>query len=193
MRSAWKIISGIAAAVVVSAAAPASAITITDTWNDPAGEVLLDLDDVPLPGVDTYAYLHDITDDGFNIGDTISSAILSVTVRDAGGSETYQYEIAGGAQTSFFSNVPSSRTDQITLSALSLSDLQSDGLLDVLIRITGDSNQQEGLYFVSSSLAVETTSGFPQISQVPEPATLTLIGSGILLGWRCRRRSSRRA
>lgn len=193
MRCAWKIICGIAAAVALSAGTPASATTITDTWTDPVGDVLLDLDDSPLPGVDSYAYLHDITDDGFSIGDTISSATLSVTVRDSGGAETYQYEIGvGPAQTGAFSNVPSTRLDQITLSASSLDDLQSDGMLSVLIRITGDSNQQEGFYFVSSSLAVETTSTFPEVAEVPEPATLALIGSGMIFGWRYRRYSSRR-
>lgn len=165
-------------------ALPASAGPVTDTW-DP-NDVLLDLDnnDDPIPGVSTsYAYQHNITDDGFTIGDTITSATLYVSVRDAGGAEAYQYEIGlGPDETSVFSNVPNNRVDQILLGALSLADLQNDGIIDVVIRITDDSNNQEGLYFVSSRLVAQVDSTASLPAQVPEPSTLALMTFGLLIG-----------
>ncbi|HEU4921588.1 MAG TPA: hypothetical protein VFT23_00785 [Burkholderiales bacterium] len=167
-------------------ALPASAGPVIDTWTDPAGDILLDLDnsDEPIPGVNaSYEYQHDITNDGFAIGDTITSATLYVSVRDAGGSEIYQYEIGlGPEQADIFSNVPNNRIDQILLGALSLADLQNDGIIDVVIRITEDSNNQEGLYFVSSRLVAQVDAiGVPP-TQVPEPWTLALMAFGLLIG-----------
>lgn len=166
-------------------ALPASAALVTDTW-DPNEDVLLDLDndDDPIPGVSTsYEYQHDITDDGFTIGDTITSATLYVSVRDAGGAESYEYEIGlGPYQTSVFSNVPNNRIDQVLLGALSLADLQNDGTIDVVIRITDDSNNQEGLYFVSSRLVAQADSTEVLPAQVPEPWTLALMAFGLLIG-----------
>ena len=163
---------------------PASAGPVTDTW-DP-NDVLLDLDnnDDPIPGVSTaYEYQHDITDDGFTIGDTITSATLYVSVRDASGAESYEYQIGlGPSQTSVFSNVPNDRIDPILLGALSLADLQNDGMINVVIRITDDSNNQQGLYFVSSTLVAQVDSTEVATAQVPEPWTFSLIALGLLIG-----------
>ena len=171
-------------------AVPASAGLVTDTW-DPT-DVLLDLDndDNPIPGVSTsYQYQHDISDDGFAVGDTITSATLYVTVRDAGGAETYEYEIGlGPYQTSIFSNVPNSREDQIVLGVDSLADLQTDGIIGVLIQITADSNNQEGLFFVSSRLVAQVDVGEAVPAQVPEPSVLALMAFGLLMGGGLRRR-----
>jgi hypothetical protein len=163
---------------------PASAGLVTDTW-DP-NDVLLDLDnnDDPIPGVSTsYEYQHDITDDGFTIGDTITSATLYVSVRDASGAESYEYQIGlGPSQTSVFSNVPNNRIDQILLGELSLADLQNDGTIDVVIRLTADSNNQEGLYFVSSRLVAQADATEAPSAQVSEPWTLALMAFGLLIG-----------
>ena len=181
--SAIRTASYVMSVVLFLLALPAFAGPVTDTW-DPAGDILLDLDDEPTPGVGTfYGYQHDITDDGFTIGDTITSATLYVSVRDAGGAETYQYEIGlGPEQTDVFSNVPNNRIDQILLGALSLADLQNDRIIDVVIRISEDSNNQEGLYFLSSKLVAQVDFAGVPPAQVPEPWTLALIAFGLLIG-----------
>lgn len=183
---------GLGVAFAFLMAAPASAAVVSDTWADPAGAILLDLDNSPTTGVTSYAYQHDITDDGFSTGDTITAATIYVTVRDSGGAEDYRYEIGiGPTQTNIFSNVPNSRVDALPLLALSLSDLL-DGRIDVLMRITGDSNNQEGLYFVSSLLVADVAVNDTPSTSVPEPGILVLIGLGIAaLGWSSRRSATR--
>ena len=188
-RAAW----GIGIGLALLWAGSAWAGPVTDTWSDPAGAILLDLSNSnqPIPGVSSsYAYQHDITDDGFSLGDTITSAVLSVNVSDTGGSEIYQYEIGlGPNQTTVLSNVPNSRLDEVVLAALSLADLQLDGIIDVVIRITGDTNNQEGLYFVSSSLTAQVTPNSTTPAALPVPGTLALVAFGVAgLGWRRRRR-----
>jgi hypothetical protein len=188
-RAAW----GIGIGLALLWAGSAWAGPVTDTWSDPAGAILLDLSNSnqPIPGVSSsYAYQHDITDDGFSLGDTITSAVLSVSVSDTGGSETYQYEIGlGPNQTTVFSNVPNERLDVVVLAALSLADLQLDGIIDVVIRITSDTNNQEGLYFVSSSLTAQVTPNSTTPAALPAPGTLALVAFGVAgLGWRRRRR-----
>ena len=192
MKPTVKALWGIGIASTFLIAAPAYAVPVTDTWTDPAGDILLDLSnsDQPIAGVKSfYEYQHNITNDGFTIGDTITSAKLYVSVSDSGGSETYQYEIGlGPTQTTIFSNVPNDRVDAILLGAFSLADLQLDGIIDVVIRITDDSNNQEGLYFVSSSLVAQVNGNGTQPTQLPEPGTLAVVALGLAgLGWRSRR------
>jgi hypothetical protein len=182
-RAAWSI--GIGVALLWAGSAWSG--PVTDTWSDPAGDILLDLSNAP----SSYGYQHDITDDGFSLGDTITSATLSVKVSDSGGSETYQYEIGlGPDQTTVFSNVPNERLDVVVLEALSLADLQLDGTINVVIRINDENSaNQEGLYFVSSSLTAQVTPKGTTAAALPVPGTLALVAFGVAgLGWRRRRR-----
>jgi hypothetical protein len=193
MNRVWK---GLLVATALSLGATSSlSAPIVDVWTDPAGDVLLDLDNNPLPGVTSYSYVHDITDDGFSIGDTILSATMFVSLRDEGGSETYQYEIGlGGGQINVFSNVPNARIDEIPFLQLSLDDLQLDGIIEVTLRITADSNNQEGLYFVSSRLEVTLDENGAPPAQIPEPGSAFLLGLGLAgLGWRYRRERRRKS
>src|SRR5687768_11675358 len=116
MRTSFKTMLCVVAAVLLGGG-QALALPITDTWADPSGDILLDLSnsDQPIPGVrSSYGYQHDITDDGFSVGDTITSATLFVSLRDVGGSESYVYEIGmDPSQTTILSNVPNNRIDEI--------------------------------------------------------------------------------
>lgn len=178
---------GISVAFLFLASLPTWAAAVTDVWSDAAGDVLLDLNNSgqAIPGVRAfYGYQHDITDDGFAIGDAITSATLFVSLGDVGGSETYEYEIGlGPLQTTNLSNVPNHRIDEMFLTTPSLDDLEIDGVIDVLIRITGDSNNQQGFYFVSSSLVAQVDSITVQPAQVPEPAILALIAVALMISW----------
>ena len=169
--------------------APASAV-VMDSWT-PAEEILLDLD--LSAGVAAYAFQHDITDDGFTIGDIVDSATLIVTVRDSGGSEAYRYEIGiGPTQVNAFLNASNpANTDEISLLAPSLADLQSDGIIDVVMRLTGDLSTQEGLYFIGSLLVADLHRNSAQPNPLPEPTTLALLGVVLAnLGYRLRKRST---
>jgi hypothetical protein len=180
---------GISLFLTLLIAPPASA-AVVDSWT-PEEEILLDLD--LSAGVATYAYQHDITDDGFTIDDIVDFATLIVTVRDSGGSEAYRYEIGiGPTQINAFLNASNpASTDEISLLAPSLTDLQFDGIIDVVIRITSDISTQEGLYFVGSLLVAEVYSNGAQANQLPEPTTLALLGIVLAgLGFTRRKRSA---
>lgn len=155
----------------------ASAIPVSNTYNP--------TDFLMTAGgtVSGASYTHNILN-GFGVGgfydpllDTITSAILRVSVTDTNQNEDYTYTfdtILSGA----FGNVPPTRTDVLTFGpGLVLSALAVDGTLDVVLTVTSGS-----FTFASSTLEAQVTKGGGQVSAaaIPEPGSIALVGLGLL-------------
>lgn len=129
-------------------------------------------------------YTHNILN-GFGVGgfydpllDTITSAILRVSVTDTNQNENYTYTldtILSGA----FGNVSAGQTDVLNFGpGLVLSALAADGSLDVVLTVTRGS-----FTFASSTLEAQVTKGGVQqvsATAIPEPGTIALVGLGLL-------------
>ena len=184
------------AAAVLSAlwaTAPAHAVPITDFVNPADTSIILGSTPTPCPagftcGTSFLSFVHDITDDGFSVGDTITSATVAIHLTDDNGSEDYTYLIGVG-QTESASNVPTNSTDTYTLSVGSLADLQDDGKIDIKITITS-ANNNLSINFADSTLTAQVTpQGRVGTTDVPAPATPLLLATGLtMFGWRFRRR-----
>jgi hypothetical protein len=159
----------------VSASSAAVAIPMVDVVDpDP---------NVAIAYLGSYVFTHDITDAGFVAGvDTLDSALISILLRDDAGNELFQFEIGLG-QTQNYSNVnngAAGETYAFALTAPSLVDLGSDGLVNVTIQSVASTNQQfqTGFFFDQSTLTAQVTRG-QTASSVPEPASLALLGIGL--------------
>lgn len=188
----------LAAAVLSSlcAAVPARAIPITDFVNPADTTIRLGDSPSPCPAgftctTNSLSFVHAITDNGFKVGDTITSATVAIHLTDEGGSEGYTYLIGLG-QTEIAANVPTNSTDTYTLSVGSLADLQADGMIGITITITS-ANNNLSFNFADSTLTAQVTPLQEQRdtdTTVPVPSTLLLFGTGLTaFGWRFRRRS----
>lgn len=138
----------------------------------------------------TYSYTHDITDgwNGFRPGiDTLSGATLAIVLFDDQGlfgsdspwllgdkQETVKFSFDGGSWT------PSSNVGLLSDFWFDVTSLLDDGLLSVVVKAaTGD------FRFAASILTAHGDSS----TSVPEPATLTLFGFGLLAaGFAARRK-----
>jgi len=179
-KNSTKALCALAVLTALCTATSASAGVITDTY-DPA-DTTLTFGGTP----STLSFVFDITNDGFNIGDIITSATVDIHLMDSTGSEKYTFMI-GDSQT-FSKNVPGGgggSTETITLDATSLADLQADGQIGITITSTKGS-----FIFSDSTLTAQVGSSdiAPQaFAAVPEPATRALCGLG-LLGFAAARR-----
>jgi len=155
----------------------ASAIPVSNTY-DPANFLM-----TAGGAVSGATYTHSILN-GSGVGgfydpllDTITSAILSVSVTDTGGNEIYTYAldtISSGA----FNGVPQARTDVLNFGpGLVLSALALDGMLNVVLTVTDGS-----FTFASSTLEAQVTKGGGQVraNAIPEPGSIALVGLGLL-------------
>ena len=168
-------------------ATPARAVPITDVVKPADTYVTFGSSPSPCPsgfdcGAGWLSFTHQITDDGFNIGDTIASASLIIKLAEivttGVNQETYRYDI--GTQTFSCLNgncVPNSGvSDSIALDINSLGDLASDGVLRITIN-----SLSGGFVFTESSLNAEV-SPFVELldpTSVPLPATPLLLVAGL--------------
>ena len=178
-----KALFGVALLSALWAATPASAIPITDTV-DPSP-------DITITTTTPTSFVHDITDNGFVVGDTITGATVAIHLVDesGGGSEDYTFVIGTSGQTFSDTNVPSGgggETSIITFTIGSIADLALDGKITIQVTSTDGS-----FLFADSLLTAQVTKrDVTPPGQVPEPSTLLLLGAAFAaFGWRVRRRS----
>ena len=178
--------AAVLAALFVGSVGTAQAIPTT--WTDDAG-----ITGTYLATGDVYTYQHNIKDGayGYRPGvDTIWNASLTISLYDTlfgdlpvlgDEQETVGFSFDNGAWSAW--NVVDSALLSVDNFDFTVTSLLTDGLLNVSVRAgRGD------FYFVNSHL---TVSG-DRSTSVPEPATLSMFGLGVLaMGLAARRRRAR--
>ena len=97
-------------------------------------------------------------------------------------------------QTQTDANIGTTATETVILTAPSIADLQADGLIGVKVEVQQQSSgQPSDFVFDRSELTVDFTKAGANLNpaaNVPEPATLALVGLGLTgLGFRRRRQA----
>lgn len=135
-----------------------------------------------------FTFTHNITDglDGYVVGvDTITSALLSIHLMDfvGKGQETFSFLIGSDGVSQLFNDAHTNNgatgANYDIILAAALSDLIADGRLDVTL------SAQTGSYeFADATLTAEITRGesvdpVVLVAELPEPASLVLLGMGL--------------
>ena len=173
-------------AICLWTVAPAAAISITDIVDPADTSIAYGSTPSPCPWgfvctTSALTFVHDISDSGYVPGaDTITSATISIHLTDTGGSETYMFTL-GASQTFSSVNVPGGdgSTDAVTLSLPSLTDLAADGKITIKIESLEGPPGPGEFYFADALLTAEVTERGTQPLQVPGPASLLLVGTGV--------------
>ncbi len=168
-----------------------AAVIVVSMFASPAGAVLITPDVVSWsPGVNlsegsSVNYAHNILDNGFSIGDEINWATITFAISDyEGGSDYHGWLLFWYVDYREFARLTTDGIQQTfeidngseaSLSLTALAQLETDGVLNVNLRATDGSFR---LY--SSTLEADYTPGQEPNNPVPEPATLLLLGSGLL-------------
>lgn len=131
-------------------------------------------------GVPTYEYTHSFLDEAtpFVAGfDTISSAILVITLDDTKGDSAETFRFRFGGEEHSGDTVPNSGSTYTFTLAAALAGLNTNGFLDVEILADSGSFRLKG-----SSLSIAGTRAevvVPPAEEVPEPLSIALMGLGL--------------